>query len=251
MKDKKNKITGLIAAAVSVVCLMVLWAAGSLADKDGLYPSVSETLTTAFTLWGDAVFYGALFSTLLRSFIAFLCSFILAFIVAYCEKKWIFARGFFRPIIAVIRALPTIAVVLLLAFWTDSYVAPVIVTSLVVFPMLVTNVKETLESVTDEQLIMCKAFNVKPRDVMVKVRLPQIAPGLLQAVGAGLSLNLKLMVAAEVLAHTAKSIGYYLNLASIYDKLPVMTALVLSVVIIGLLTEGLFNFLSARVSKWK
>ena len=69
--------------------------------------------------------------------------------------------------------------------------------------------------------------------------------------GSGFSLNLKLMVAAEVISQTAYSIGYMLNTSKIYFEVATMIALVLVTVAIGLIIEGVFSFLSKKAGKWK
>ena len=73
----------------------------------------------------------------------------------------------------------------------------------------------------------------------------------MRSVGTGLSLNLKLMVAAEVLAATAKSIGNMLNNGNYYLEIPKMFALTLVVIVAGLLIEVIFGALAKRTERWK
>ena len=84
---------------------------------------------------------------------------------------------------------------------------------------------------------------------MFKVVVPQILPAFISAAGAGIALNLKLMVAAEVLSQTANSMGYLLNTAKIYFEISTMIALVLFTVITGLIIESLFKFFSKKAAK--
>ena len=195
--------------------------------------------------------YYLLRSTFLRCLIAFTCSFIIAFSLAVLARNLKYAKQVVKPVIAVMRALPTIAVVLLLLFWTNSYVAPVIVTMLVILPTLYSEVTNSLFAIDEKEIEMCNFFGVSKKEVLLKVQLPQILPPLLQTVGAGLSLNLKLMVAAEVLSATARSIGTMLNIAKYNVEISQMIALVLVTVVLGLIIEWIFSLLSKKAGKWK
>ena len=98
---------------------------------------------------------------------------------------------------------------------------------------------------------MCKTFNVGKGDFIKKVALPEIMPEFLNTVGSNLSLNLKLMVAAEVIASTANSLGVMLNQGKVYFETAQMLSIVAVIVIIGLIIEYLFRFISKKVGKWQ
>ncbi len=252
---KVNKWLNLILPVVSIIAVIVVWViAWLITGSEYILPSVSGTLAAFFELFGSGKFYPAFAMTLLRSLIAFAVSFLLAFLLALLSKKSDKAERVLSPIISIIRALPTIAIVLLLLFWTNSNVAPIVVTSLVVFPTTYTGVRNVLDSVDEEAILACKVFGVSKREIFYKVRLPQITPPALKLIGSGLSLNIKLMVAAEVLSATPKSLGNMLNFAY-YNSLDLgvvsMLALVLVVVIIGVTIEGAFNILSRKSGAWK
>ena len=249
---KKRKILNSMMPIITILILLLVWfVVGVIVNNDYLFPSLSAVFTAFFGVVANGGFYSAYFATLLRSVIAFLISFLLAFVFAYFSFKSENFKLSITPIIRILRALPTIAVVLLLLVWTNSQIAPVVVTMLVVLPTLYTNVLSAIEEVDKEALQMCKTFNVDKKKVLYSVTIPQIAPPILVAIGAGISLNLKLMVAAEVLSYTSQSIGYYLNVAKIYDATATMIALVVVTVIIGVLIEWVFNLISKKVGRWK
>lgn len=230
--------------------IIALWAAAAKAvDSEYVLPTVGDTIIAAFELIKSANFYSALFSTFLRSVLAFLISYALAFSAALASYKSAIAKRFLAPVITVIRALPTIAVVLLLVVWTNSRLAPVIVTTLVVFPTLFNNLYAALSGIDKDLNEMCKVFSVREKDRISKVVFPQVAPEFISAAGAGLTLNLKLMVAAEVLSSTARSMGYLLNTAKIYFEISTMLALVVFTVLLGLIIETVFNFISKKAVK--
>lgn len=252
MKDKRAKILNRILPLVTVLVLILVWAlAGAIVNSQYILPSVKLTAEKFFALFFDKTFYSAFFLTLLRSLIAFIFSFAVAFVLAIFSTKFDLFKSAVSPIISVMRALPTIAVVLLLLFWTNSQVAPVIVTTLVVLPTLYTHIESAFFALDKT---IAEAGRVDGADeirVFTKIQLPQAMPSIYSGIGGGISLNFKLMVAAEVIAQTANSIGYLLNTSKVYFEIAQMLATVCVAVIFGVIVEFIFNRLSKKVSDWK
>lgn len=247
---KQDKLLNALLPFLTVAVIFGLWGlAAAKVDSEYVLPTVGDTFAALWELLKSAEFYRAYFGTLLRSVVAFAIAFFLAFIAAFVAYKCDKAKRALKPLIVIIRALPTIAVVLLLVLWTSSFVAPVIVTFLVVFPTLYNNLYAALCGIDKDLNEMCKVFGVSNKKRLTKVVFPQIAPEFITSAGAGLTLNLKLMVAAEVLAQTARSMGYLLNTSKIYFEISTMLALVLITVITGLIIEFLFSFWAKKAVK--
>ena len=246
----QDRILNFVLPFITVAVILILWAAAARAvGSEYILPTIGETLSALFELFKSADFYRAFFGTLLRSFIAFALSFALAFLAAFTAYKSEKAKRALKPFIVIVRALPTIAVVLLLVVWTNSRVAPIIVTFLVVFPTLYTNLYAALCKIDTELNEMCKVFSVSEKKRLIKVVFPQVAPEFIAAAGAGLTLNLKLMVAAEVLSQTARSLGYLLNTSKVYFEISAMLALVLVAVATGLIIELIFSVIAKKAVK--
>lgn len=251
MKSKKDKIVNLILIIIPFACILLIWQIGSLFTNEFILPSVGETFTALLSVFAKSKFYVALFGTLLRTLIAFVISFVLAFILAFLTRINQKAEVVISTVISVLRALPTIAVVLILLLWTSSNVAAVVVTSLVVLPTTYSSLKDALFSVDDDLIKVLKLYGVDDKKLLKDVYTPAILPSTLLAIGNGLSLNLKLMVAAEVIAATANSIGYLLNSAKVNFEMPTMIAIVIVTVFIGILVEWSFQALSKKVGEWQ
>ena len=252
MKENQKKILDIALPLITLICIIVLWTVASISvNSKYVLPSVKETFIALIELTYKASFFIAFFLTLLRCFVAFLISFVLAFIFAILTEKFYVAKKIIMPIIGIMRALPTVAVVLLLLFWTNSEIAPIIVTMLVVLPTIFNGIVLSLKSIDKDVLEMCKVFKVSKKETYKKVIIPGIMPSLLITMGSGLSLNLKLMVAAEVLASTAKSLGGLFNYTNANLQTATMLALVVLTVLVGLLIEKVFSLISHKVGKWQ
>ena len=247
MKKNEEKILNLILPTISILAVIIIWAvASSIIDSEYILPSVSKTMQEFFALFSSAEFYTAFFSTLLRSLIAFIISFVVSFILAILSIKIKNAKSVIFPIISILRALPTIAIVLLLLFWTNSKIAPIIVTMLVVLPTSYTHIESAFFALDKTVEEAGRVDGADEKAVFYYIQLPQILPAIYSGVGSGVSLNFKLMVAAEVISQTAYSIGYMLNTSKVYFEIAEMLALVLTAVIFGVIIEAIFNKLSKK-----
>ena len=251
-KTKTEKILNITLPIITVIAVIAIWEIAALSMNNSfVLPDVSETAKEFFKLFISAEFYVSLSMTVLRSVISFVLSFLIAGIFAVLTARYKYAGRIIRPIIGVTRALPTVAVVLLLLLWTNSFIAPVVVTMLVVLPTAYVNILNSLSSVDKDVLEACRIYKVSKKNIFFKVELPQITPPLLYAMGSGLSLNIKLMVAAEVLSSTARSLGNMINLSNYNLEVANMMALVVVAVIIGMIAEGVFSILSRKAGKWQ
>ena len=252
MKSKRERILNLILPIVTILVIILFWAVfARKIDSEYILPSVSKTVEEFLVLLKTKEFYSSFSFTLLRSLIAFIISFIMAFVLAVLSAKIKYATKIIAPIISITRALPTIAIVLLLLFWTNSRIAPIIVTTLVVLPTVYTQIESAFFALDKTIVEAGRVDGANEKSVFLSIELPQMLPAIYTAVGSGISLNFKLMVAAEVIAQTAYSIGYMLNTAKVYFEIAHMLALVCFAVIFGIIVEAIFNMLSKKSARWK
>lgn len=248
---KLNKIFNLILPIFTVGVLLIVWSLVALVqDNEFVVPSIGKTLQECAVLLGEKTFYIALLLTLIRSVIAFLLSFLLSFILAYFASKRQWAEKVILTIMSITRTLPTIAIAWLLLFWTNREIAPIVITMLVVLPTSYTQIKGALDGVNKNTIEAGKVDGAGWVNVFFKIELPQIAPQVYSVIGSGLALNFKLMVAAEVLSATLKSLGNMINLATPFNVARVL-ALSIVVIVLGLIVEFLFNKLSKRAGTWQ
>ena len=248
---KLNKIFNLILPIFTVGVLLIVWSIIALVqDNEFVVPSIQKTLQECSVLLGEKTFYIALCLTLIRSVIAFLLSFLISFTLAYFASKRAWAERVILTIMSITRTLPTIAIAWLILFWTNREIAPIVITMLVVLPTSYTQIKGALDGVNKNTIEAGKVDGAGWLNVFTKIELPQIAPQVYSFIGSGLALNFKLMVAAEVLSTTLKSLGNMINLATPFNVARVLS-LSIVVIVLGLVVEFLFNKLSKRAGSWQ
>ena len=240
---------------ISVLAVVVMWIVWIIAyytvKNDYIIPSFQNTF---ISLWRDCLAKGAFWTafgnTFLRTLLAFIISFVIAAALAcLCalSKK---VSAFIMPFMVFLRTLPTLAVVLLLLIWTNPRVAPVIVTILVLFPMIHARLFTAIDGIDGGIRQMIKVYDVPKNQAVFKIYLPLISPQVIPQVGADISLGLKIMISAEVLASTFKSLGGMMQESRLYLDMPRLAALTLLVVFFGLIVDIAFSQLSRLTYKW-
>ena len=249
---KRDKILNLILPVITIGCILIFWSiSAKIVGSEYILPNLTDTFRALVSLFLDKKFYVAFSLTLLRSFIAFAVSFCIALVLAFVAYKYKKAERVVLTIMSVLRALPTVAIVLLLLFWTNSQVAPVVVTMLVVTPTTYTHLKSAFSLIDKSVIEAGMVDGANKKQALLKIEFPQIAPAVYSAIGSGISLNFKLMVAAEVLSATVKSLGNMLNDAKFNYDIASMLAMVMAVVVFGIIVEAVFNKISKRSGEWQ
>lgn len=251
---KLDRILNLILPILTIGAILILWAVmANAVGSEYILPSVSKTFTEFFALFKNSSFYLAFLLTIARSLIAFVLSFIIAAIFAVLAFKNKKSERVVLTITSIIRALPTVAIVVPVLFWTDGndQVTPVIVTMLVVMPTTYTQLLNALKSIDKTVVEAGMVDGADRKKLFFKVEFPQILPSVCMTIGSGISINFKLMVAAEVLSATVRSLGNMLNLANYSGEIAKMMALVITAIIFGIICEFAFKKLADKLGSWR
>lgn len=251
MKLKNNtKLFNILISSVTVIGLLLIWLIGAIVvDESIILPTPINAIGESFRLLWSGDFWLALLGTLGRAMIAFVVSFLIGVGLAIIVKFSHISRPIINIIISIIRAIPTIAVVLLLLLWTDSKIASMVVTMLVVLPMVYSMAEVALNRIDKDIIDMMKLYNISKKKILFKYIVPVISPEIMRMIGSVFSLNIKLIVASEVLAGTANSIGNLMQQSKMYFETPKLFALVIIMIIIAVIIEQIFNIISSKMRK--
>lgn len=247
--DKKFNIV------YSLFAVAVMWAVWLIAEaavnNRFLIAPVAPSLREFFALFAKAFFWKALSHTLLRTLAAFALSFVIALACACLAVSFAPFSHFMRPIAALLRSLPTMAVLLLIKVRFLPQTSPVVVAMLVLFPMIYSQLYEGISGVDGELLQMAKVYRLTRPQKLRYIYLPHILPSAVENTGVSLSFALKLIISAEVMASTYTAVGGMMSEASDYINLPRLAALTLVAVLFGIAVELAFNALSLALFKWR
>lgn len=251
MKKFNLKKLNIICTAVSIILMVCVWIIAYYSvGNDYLVPSFSDTVKSFFEMFSENSFWVGLLNTLWRTLASFLFSFLLAALCAILSAISKTISFLLRPLAIFLRVLPTLAVVLLILVWTNPTIAPMIVTFLVLFPMMYAQMLAAISDVDEDLIKMLKVYKVGKKNRIFKVYLPLVSPNIISQSGANISLAIKVMISAEVLASTYRSLGGLMQNARLYLEMPRLAALTLAAVVLGVVFEVLFVLIKKLVCKW-
>ena len=241
----------IILSAFAFVLMWIIWLIAYYSVKnDYVIPSISDTIKSFGKCLIGGSFWLAFFNTILRTALAFAISFVLSvFLVAFCTVCKV-GKSFIAPFMAILRTLPTLAVILILLFWTNPLVAPVVVTVLVLFPMIYSQLTTAVNGVDEGIIEMADVYKINRKERLTKIYFPLISPAVVSQTGANISLGIKVMISAEVLAGTYKSLGGLMQNARFYVDMPRLAALTIIAVLIGALIDLCFAVIGHITFKW-
>lgn len=203
---KKNiiniaQIVGLIAVTVLLWYILAL-----ISDNSLVVPRPRAVIGLVFQLLGEGAIWLALLATLARSVLAFVLSLAFAFGLALLAGVFPKTRFCTSAVVTFLRALPTVAVILISLIIFRSSVTPVVVAFLVVFPVIYDVFVRKFQS-NSELFDVCKVYDVTPANKVKFYILPLVRDELLSVTREQLPLAVKVVIAGEVLALPIRSLG--------------------------------------------
>ncbi len=205
-----NVFYPLLALALALAAWAV-WAA--VKDMPYLVPMPATVLKRFFSLGGSGEFWIDVLATIGRSVGCFALSFALALLLATLGGLCKPLHRVVSPIVSILRAAPTVAVIFILYAFMAKDSMSVVVGFLIAFPALYSSFYSAIEGVDRDLLDMAKLYKVRARDRVLSIYLPSIAPTLFDSSRSTLSLTLKVVIAAEILTSIPKSMGRNIQFA--------------------------------------
>ena len=247
---KKLLLKNLWQTLAAVVFLVAVWLVAYLAvGNELIVPSFFDSLKEMGELLGRGGFWIGFFASLGRAIYAFIISFVLAAFFAVVAYLYPSFGGFLAPVVSALRSLPVLAVLLILLSFLGADEAPVAVAFLSLFPMSYTSVLTALSSVDSHLIEVSRTQGTPLWRKVTAIYLPLSAPYILKEGAAALSFAVKLVVSAEVLANTAKSLGGMMQEAKIYAEIPQLFALVGVAFVVGLILETSLSLLANSLER--
>ena len=239
---KKSSILTILYPIVTLIFVCVIWTVVSLlTDNPLLVPSVSEVLSCIPKILSSAGFYASVGATLLRVLVSVVVSLIVSLLLGYVSICFRICRKILSPIVSVLRALPTLAITLVLLSWLTPSIAPIVVATLVLVPAFYQNIITPVDVIDSQYSQLLRCYPISPRGIL-KVYASEITPYFLLNLGANVSFSIKVVISAEVLSSTYVSIGGMMSEQKLYLDIASLVMMSLISVVVAILIEWLLSF---------
>ncbi|MBY6158108.1 ABC transporter permease [Pseudooceanicola nitratireducens] len=202
-----------IVAALSLVCLVALWALASAVKADPLVlPSPRATLT----VWAELAARGELWiqmrATLIRVAIAFTLAMGLGSVIGILLGRHPGADRFFGPWVTVFLNIPALVVIVLCYLWIGlNETAAIAAVTLNKVAQVITTLRDGTRATNSDHDDMAQVFGMSRMAHLRHVLLPQLAPFFAVAARNGLAMIWKIVLVVEFLGRSS-GIGFKIHL---------------------------------------
>ena len=255
MKQAKKFISNnYVVITLGILFVFALWTIISYSDGAGnfIFPNIGDTFTSLGKLLSDKYTYESLGWTMFRTFLGFIISFVLALILGLFVgifKKW---QNFFKPLVIILKCVPTAAFVYLFLAKAGSRFAPNFIVSLIAFPILYEAVVRGMNSLDNDINDALRVDTNNNLYVLFKIRLPLAFPYIALGLASSFALSVKTEIMAEIIAgDTNYGIGCMIKAirtTSPEDMAPVFALSSIAVIIV-LLISLISSILEKKLGK--
>lgn len=237
---------------ITIALLIAIWyILAAIVNMKLIMPSPYDTLIEMLNVLSSGKFYLALLGSAVRTVVSFAISFLLAVVFALLSSASSVFERLFYPLIVIVRATPTMSVIFLCLIWFSSKISPIIVSVTIIMPTLYSAVTSAIKSCDDKIIEMSEIYRVPRRVTVKKYYLPYITQTIFDDTVSSLSLNVKLVVAAEALAQTSKGLGVLMQVAKLNLETATLFAYTVGAVILSFLFELLLKAIRLVIKEIK
>ena len=235
-----SRIKGILKYALIAVIWIAVWLVAALAvGKELLLPSPDAVFMRLCELTVSTDFCVAIGASLLRVIAGTAAGILIGILGGILCALFPIAKDFFSPALAVIKSTPVASFIILLVLWISRDVAPAVIATIVVIPIVWNNVEMGIRTADRELVELATAYKM-PLSKRAKILyLPAVRPHFMSALRSSIGMSWKAGIAAEVLLVPTLSIGKQI-FESKYSLLSIdLFAWTVAVIIISVIIEKL------------
>lgn len=221
---------------------LVVWHVASVAvGHDILLVSPLAAAQRLVELGCEPEFWASIALSLSRIATGFFSALFAGVLLAACASRFAAVRDLLAPLVAAVKAVPVASFVILVLIWVSSEHLSVIISFLMVFPIIYTNMLEGIAQTDRALLEMADVFAVGPLDRIRFIYCSQALPYFQAACSLALGMCWKSGIAAEVIGLPEMSIGEHLYEAKVYLDTPDLFAWTFVIICISIVFETAFE----------
>lgn len=184
-----------------IIGFLIIWWIVSLIINETVlvFPDPIKTFEYAGSLFKSSYIYKCIGTTFLRMIIGFVIALVLALFLGIIAGEYPSFEKAFKPTITVLKSIPTATVVFLFLVLMGARNAPVLIVTLISFPILYESVVAGFQSITEPVLNSLLLERKSKFIKIIKVKLPLSLPHILLGITSSFALSFKIEIMAEII----------------------------------------------------
>lgn len=250
-QGNKKRISGYM-PVIAVFLFVGLWyIIAAVIGKGVILPMPHKVFTEIAAMLTESAFYISLLNSLWKIALSFIIALAFGLGLAALAANAFWLERLLYPLIIVARSTPTMSVIFLAILWFGASLSPIIVSLLVIFPLTYSSSITAIKSVDKNLIEMSALYNVSRSTIAKKLYIPFVADRVYSDSVSILSLNVKLIIAAEALAMSNMTLGRIMQVANENLETARLFAVTLFAVLISVLLELALKFIRSSYRRKK
>ena len=223
---------------ISKILIIIIWILLSyFIDNEIIFPRIGSTLNSLIDIVKSPKFLNIVWYSLLRSIVGFAISLFLAIIMGLISSISKTVYYLMLPIINFLTSVPTMAIIILALIWLNNEIVPIFIGFIMVFPILYETVLKGIQNVDEKIIIMAETYKVDKSTIIKDIYIPSVLLSLNNIISSALGINLKMVIAGEVLSQPKYAIGSNLQLQKMYLNTSGVFAWIIIILVIAKMLE--------------
>lgn len=237
---------------VSCIILIILWQIEAVAiNNELLFPSIDKIIKEFFLIISNDDFLKLLIGSIGRCLFSFVISIIIAVITSTLSYMNKFFYNFFYPILIIMKAIPTVAFIVLALIWISKDCAPIIIGGMIAIPIFYDVILNALIKIDNKIIYMCNVYRVGKKDKIISVYLPTVIFALSSVLSSSLALIFKVIIASELYSQPKYGIGTMIQMEKIKFNTTGIIVWIILVTISTLVFDKVLDILNSQINKWR
>jgi len=249
LRGRLSRTTEVGLAVLAFVVLLAAWTVvvATSSIKPQYMPPISSILRALYDLFADFNFTEDIWISVVRVGIAFLLSAVMAIPIGILMGVYRVIGAMSEPVIDLIRYLPVPALVPLTVIWLGiGEESKIALLWMGTFFQLVLLIADDTKRVPQEYVEIAYTLGAKQRHVLILVILRSILPTMVDSLRITLGWCWSYVILAEIVAAN-EGIGHVIWASRRFGKTPEVMAGVITIGLIGLLSDQLIRFAHRRM----
>lgn len=249
IKAKNKAITWLLPLFTSIILVVIWQVLASVIQLNIIIPTPFLALKEFFNCLLEKEFYLAIALTLLRTVACYFICFLFGSALGYLSFKKEKVNLAITPIINLLRAVPTMSVILLILIWVNYEIAPIIIAFIVVFPLSYASSLSGYKSLDESVYDMAKIYKISDKTLYKNYVFPTLLDKFSSSSVSELLLTFKIVISGEVMAETARGIGELIKQSKYSLQTGKLFAYTIVAIILGIILEYLLKGIITLLKK--
>lgn len=237
---------------ISFISLIILWQLGAATvNNELLFPSIINILEELIVILSNRDFVKIIIFSIGRCLLCFIVSIIIAVVISTLSYANKYVYNFFYPILMVIKAIPTIAFIVLALIWISKEYAPIIIGAMIAVPIFYDVTLNALIGIDNNLIDMCNIYRVSKIKKITNLYLPIIVFSLTNVFSSSIALIFKVIIAGELYSQPRYGIGSVIQMEKMKFNTTGIIVWIILITITTLIFDKILNIFNNLVNVWK